>query len=60
MTDKIDYDKFTDTDVPKDFSVIAWASNIPLCDDLWFRMQARNIATVDIAIIRPMELEALC
>jgi hypothetical protein len=26
MTDKIDYDKFTDTDVPKDFSVIAWAT----------------------------------
>jgi hypothetical protein len=59
MTGEIDEDNFTETDVPKDFSVIAWAGHIPLCDDVWLRMQAQNIATVDIAVIRPMELETL-
>jgi hypothetical protein len=52
-------DAFTDTDVPKGFSVFGWAETIPLLDDLWLRMQAQNIAVVDISIIREMELQAL-
>ncbi|WP_342711268.1 hypothetical protein AAFG13_04720 [Bradyrhizobium sp. B124] len=32
---------------------------IPLCDDLWMGMQARNIAIVDLTIIRPIEAEIL-
>lgn len=59
MPDDLDEEKFTDTGVPNDFNVIAWAGNLPLSDDLWLRMQAQNIAVVDIAIIRPMELEML-
>jgi hypothetical protein len=43
-------------DVPKDFSVITWAGTIPMCDDLWLRMQAQHIAAVDIGIVRPLEL----
>jgi hypothetical protein len=60
MSEELDEGDFTDTGVPKKFNVIAWASGITLCDDLWMRMQAQNIAVVDIAIVRPMELEALC
>lgn len=47
---------FTETDVPRNFSVIAWYRSIPLCDDVWLGMQAQHIAAVDIAIIRPLEL----
>lgn len=32
---------------------------IPLCDDLWLGMQLRNIATVDLSVIRHMESEIL-
>lgn len=49
-------DDFSDTDVPKDFSVISWYRTIPLCDDVWLGMQAQHIAAVEIAIIRPLEL----
>lgn len=59
MPGESDEDKFTDTGVPKDFNIIAWAGDIPLSDDLWLRMQAQNIAMVDLAIIRPMELQVL-
>jgi hypothetical protein len=59
MTQPETEDQFSDTDVPKDFNVLSWASTIPLCDDLWLQMQAQNIAVVDIAIIREMELQAL-
>jgi len=59
MSDTGIEDRFTDTDVPRDFSVISWAGTIPLCDDVWLRMQAQNLAAVDISIIREMELEAL-
>jgi hypothetical protein len=52
MTD----DDLSDTDVPKDFSVISRFMSIPLCDDLWLGMQAQHIAAVEIAIIRPLEL----
>src|SRR5215469_15178511 len=52
----VNEDDFTETDVPKDFSVISWYMKIPLCDDLWLGMQAQHIAAVEIAIIRPMEL----
>lgn len=51
-----DDDRFTETDVPINFSVIAWCRSIPLCDDVWLGMQAQHIAAVDIAIIRPLEL----
>jgi hypothetical protein len=52
MTD----DDFSDTDVPKDFSIISWFMSIPLCDDVWLGMQAQHIAAVEIGIIRPLEL----
>jgi hypothetical protein len=52
MTD----DDFSETDVPKGFSVISWYRSIPLCDDIWIGMQAQHIAAVEIAIIRPLEL----
>src|ERR1700730_3002045 len=55
MTDE-DPDELSDTDVPKDFSVIAWYRTIPLCDDVWLGMQAQHIAAVELAIIRPLEL----
>src|SRR5204863_549309 len=43
----------------EDFSLLAWSAEIPLCDDLWFGMQVRNIALVDMAIIRDIERNAL-
>jgi hypothetical protein len=43
----------------KDFSLFAWAATIPLTDDLWLRMQAQNIAVVDMTMLRPMEERAL-
>lgn len=52
MTDE----DFSDTDVPKDFSIISWFMSIPLCDDVWLGMQAQHIAAVEIGIIRPLEL----
>lgn len=42
-----------------EFNMLAWSHEIPLCDDLWLGMQARNIAIVDFAIIRDIETEAL-
>jgi hypothetical protein len=56
MTDGEPEDNFSETDVPKDFSVISWFMTIPLCDDVWLGMQAQHIAAVEIAIIRPLEL----
>ena len=41
------------------FNILAWSKGIPLCDDVWLGMQARNIAIVDFAIIRDMEDSAL-
>ena len=41
------------------FNILSWSSEIPLCDDVWLGMQARNIAMVDLSIIRPMEADAL-
>jgi hypothetical protein len=55
MTDD-PYEDLSDTDVPKDFSVISWFRSIPLCDDVWLGMQAQHIAAVEIGIIRPLEL----
>jgi hypothetical protein len=46
MTDE----DFSDTDVPKDFSIISWFMSIPLCDDVWLGMQAQHIAAVEIGI----------
>ncbi len=51
-----DEDEFSETDVPKDFSVISWFMKIPLSDDMWLGMQAQHIAAVEITIIRPLEL----
>jgi hypothetical protein len=56
MTDDEPEDDFSETDVPKAFSVISWFMTIPLCDDVWLGMQAQHIAAVEIAIIRPLEL----
>jgi hypothetical protein len=44
---------------PEEFPVFSWAGTIPLCDDLWLRMQAQNVAIVDMTIIRDIEAEAL-
>jgi hypothetical protein len=52
----MDEDELSDTDVPRDFSVMSWYRTIPLCDDLWLGMQAQHIAAVEIGIIRPLEL----
>ena len=41
------------------FNLLSWSDGIPLCDDLWLGMQARNIAIVDFGIIRDMEDSAL-
>ena len=45
--------------MPKDFELLAWSHTIPLCEDLWLGMQARNIAMVDQLIIRDLEAQAL-
>jgi len=42
-----------------DFSIFAWSAQIPLCDDLYLGMQARNVAMVDLAVIRDIESQAL-
>jgi hypothetical protein len=42
------------------FNILTWSSEIPFCaDDVWLGMQARNIAMVDLAIIRGIEGQAL-
>jgi hypothetical protein len=43
----------------EDFNLFTWSMGVPLCDDLWLGMQIRNIALVDMAIIRKMETEML-
>ncbi|GAB9084649.1 hypothetical protein [Bradyrhizobium diazoefficiens] len=43
----------------EEFSLFGWSMAVPLCDDLWLGMQLRNIAVVDLSIIRPMEAEIL-
>ncbi|WP_139792969.1 hypothetical protein [Pseudophaeobacter leonis] len=41
-----------------EFNLMRWSSTIPLCDDLWFGMQVRNIAIVDFTVLRGIESEA--
>ncbi|MGB5086079.1 MAG: hypothetical protein WBO09_16100 [Methylocystis silviterrae] len=42
------------------FNIFTWSSEIPFCmDDVWLGMQARNIAVVDLTIIREIEGQAL-
>lgn len=36
-----------------------WSSTIPLADELWLGMQSRNLAMVDMGLLRPMEAESL-
>src|SRR5437867_4429876 len=43
----------------KDFALFGWVETIPLTDDLWLRMQAQNIAVIQMAVLRPMENSAL-
>lgn len=38
---------------------MGWSMGVPLCDDLWLGMQLRNIALVDLGVIRNIEAEAL-
>jgi hypothetical protein len=47
-----DDDEFSETDVPKNFSVISWFMTIPLCDDVWLGMQAQHIAAGRISAMR--------
>ncbi len=42
-----------------EFNIFSWSRQIPFCDDIWLGMQARNIALVDMGILRPMEADAL-
>ena len=42
----------------KEFNLMRWSTTIPLCDDLWLGMQARNIAIVDFTVLRGIESEA--
>ena len=39
----------------KKFELLAWSGGLPLCDDLWLGMHARNVALVDQAMIRDIE-----
>ncbi len=41
------------------FNIFSWSSTVPLCDNLWLGMQARNIAIVDFTLIRGIEASAL-
>ncbi len=41
-----------------EFNLMGWSGTIPLCDDLWLGMQARNIAIVDFTVLRGIESEA--
>jgi hypothetical protein len=41
------------------FNMFSWSADIPLCDDTWLGMQARNIAIVDLTIIRDFEEQTL-
>jgi hypothetical protein len=43
----------------KEFDLFKWSSGIPLCDDVWLGMQARNIAIVDLQVIRIIEADML-
>src|SRR5258707_15054651 len=38
-----------------EFNVFIWSMAIPLCDDLWLGMKARNIAIIDQGYLRPLE-----
>lgn len=37
----------------------AWSGTIPFADDLWLGMQARNLAMVDMGLLREMERNSL-
>jgi hypothetical protein len=41
------------------FNMYTWSSTIPLADELWLGMQARNLALVDMGWLRPMEAQSL-
>ncbi|WP_050400014.1 hypothetical protein [Bradyrhizobium embrapense] len=43
----------------KEFDLLKWSSGIPLCDDVWLGMQARNIAIVDLDVVRVIESNVL-
>lgn len=41
------------------FNMYAWSASIPFSDDLWLGMQARNLALVDMGLLRGMEANSL-
>ena len=43
----------------EDFSVYSWLQTVPMTDDVYLGMQARNIAIIDMAVLRCLEAEAL-
>jgi hypothetical protein len=43
----------------QDFSLLAWSATIPMADDVYLGMQARNIAIIDLAVLRKLETQAL-
>jgi hypothetical protein len=42
-----------------DFTLYKWVASIPMTDDVYLGMQAQNIATVDMSVIRHIESTAL-
>jgi hypothetical protein len=43
----------------EDFHLMQWSMGIPLCEDVWLGMQLRNIAIVDLGVLRDIELQAM-
>jgi hypothetical protein len=43
----------------EDFHLMQWSMDVPLCEDVWLGMQLRNIAIVDLGVIRDIETQAL-
>ena len=43
----------------EDFNLMTWSMGVPLCEDVWLGMQLRNIAIVDLGLLRDIELAAM-
>jgi hypothetical protein len=43
----------------ENFSIMSWSMAVPLCEDVWLGMQLRNIAIVDLVVLRDIEQQAV-
>lgn len=43
----------------ENFSIMSWSMAVPLCEDVWLGMQLRNIAIVDLVVLREIEQQAV-